>query len=352
MPVLEPSRAGALGGTIPGLVWGCHFDASGVATPVGDAGATGSSIGGWVWLHFNLTDNRARSWLAAFPTLPKIGAELLLSAEEAQQLVASDGCIRGVFFDLARSLERARDEFGNFRFVMIGRLLVSGRRRALNAAEVVRRDIENGQRFAAPPDLLRAVIDRTAEGIDHVVDELAADIDSIEDDLLKDRSADERQRLGRVRLTTVRIHRRLNGLRALFRRAVADHSDGPMATVQGFLGHLVQELDEIDRQVVELRDRAHLLQEEITIKLAEETNRHLHVLSVLTALLLPPSLIAGIFGMHVAGIPFAGNPLGFIGAVGFTIVASALALWVLYRTGVIRRRPRRQQQKDDPSPKI
>jgi len=114
----------------------------------------------------------------------------------------------------------------------------------------------------------------------------------------------------------------------------------------------VQELDQIDRQVVELRDRAHLLQEEITIKLAEETNRHLHVLSVLTALLLPPSLVAGIFGMNVEGLPFAGNPLGFIGALGLTIVASVLALWVLYRTGVIGRRPRRQQQKDDPSPKI
>jgi zinc transporter len=53
------------------------------------------------------------------------------------------------------------------------------------------------------------------------------------------------------------------------------------------------------------------LQEEVTLSLGEETNRHLHALSILTALLLPPTFIAGVYGMNVKGIPFTDLDNGF-----------------------------------------
>jgi len=43
------------------------------------------------------------------------------------------------------------------------------------------------------------------------------------------------------------------------------------------------------------------LQEELAARLAEQTNSNLYIVSLFTALLLPPSLIAGIFGMNVVG---------------------------------------------------
>jgi zinc transporter len=322
---------------IPGLVWGFHIGEDSLATRISDPAELADRRDGWFWLHFNLADMRARHWLAAATILPRAGTELLLSTDDAQQLVTSENCVRGIFFDLVRDIDRVHDDFGYFRFVMTERFLVSGRRRALNAAEAVRQDVEHRTRFTSGAELLAAIIERIADGIDHVVEELATEIDAIEDAVLKDRSADERQRLGSVRLTTVRIHRRLNGLRALFRRLAGDHADGPMSAIRTFVGRLLQRLDEIDHQVIELRDRAHLLQEEITLKLAEETNRHLHVLSILTAVLLPPTLITGLFGMNVEGLPFAGRAHGFIGAVVLSVAVSLLAVWVLYLTGVLRR---------------
>ena len=68
---------------------------------------------------------------------------------------------------------------------------------------------------------------------------------------------------------------------------------------------LIQRLDELDHEVIELRDRARLLQEELGARVAEQTNRHLRLLAVLTALFLPPTLIAGLLGMNLDGAPFA-----------------------------------------------
>lgn len=55
-------------------------------------------------------------------------------------------------------------------------------------------------------------------------------------------------------------------------------------------GRLIHRLDDLDHEVIELRDRARVLQEELSVRLAEQTNRQLRTLSILTALLLPPSL--------------------------------------------------------------
>ena len=56
-----------------------------------------------------------------------------------------------------------------------------------------------------------------------------------------------------------------------------------------------------------MRDRAHLLQEEVTLKMAEQTNRHLEVLAIVATVFLPATLVAGVFGMNVKGLPLTEN---------------------------------------------
>jgi zinc transporter len=46
----------------------------------------------------------------------------------------------------------------------------------------------------------------------------------------------------------------------------------------------------------------------VAIKTAEQTNRNLHVLAVVTTILLPATLITGIFGMNVGGCRWLKTP--------------------------------------------
>lgn len=64
--------------------------------------------------------------------------------------------------------------------------------------------------------------------------------------------------------------------------------------------------------------------------MAEETNRHLHFLSVVTALFLPATLVTGVFGMNVKGLPLLEPSGGFIWAVAL-MVGSVLGVYVLLR---------------------
>ena len=76
--------------------------------------------------------------------------------------------------------------------------------------------------------------------------------------------------------------------------------------------------------------RARLLQEELMARIGEESNRLLYMISVLTAVLMPTTIVTGLFGMNLQGIPFATRPWGF--AIASALSATgAVAILALVR---------------------
>ena len=80
------------------------------------------------------------------------------------------------------------------------------------------------------------------------------------------------------------------------------------------LADLRQSAEELSAAVadsVALVERIRLLQEEVTALLNEQTNHTLFILTVVTVLALPLTVVSGLFGMNVGGIPFANHAGGF-----------------------------------------
>ena len=69
---------------------------------------------------------------------------------------------------------------------------------------------------------------------------------------------------------------------------------------------------------------------------AEETNRHLHVLSILTTLLLPPTLVTGVFGMNIKGLPLVENDHAFLWVSALMIGTAAAVYLLIRRIGVFK----------------
>ncbi len=72
------------------------------------------------------------------------------------------------------------------------------------------------------------------------------------------------------------------------------------------------------------------------MKTAEQTNRNLHILAVVTTVFMPASLIAGIFGMNVGGLPLIQDSDGFWWAMAILAAASVIVLWLLKRSGILK----------------
>jgi zinc transporter len=261
---------------------------------------------------------------------------LLLSNDNYQQMHAVDGCIYGVISDLMRDISDATEETGYLRFVTTEQLLVSGRHHALCAVDATRRALEGGRQIESAAALLEVIVENVADTIDRLSDRIAKSLDEIEEQMLSDDATDLRQKLGRLRRSCVRLHRQLSGLRVVFHRLEQTDPKNLKPALQLRAGKLAQRLDGLDHSIVEMRERSRLLQEELHLKIEEQGNNSLRVLSVLTAILMPPTLVTGIFGMNTKGLPFTDLDTAFLWASLLMVLSSFGAYLIMKRIGIIR----------------
>ena len=322
---------------LPGLVWAFRAYADGRAEELSCVPA-GPPAEGWLWLHFDLTDARALAAVSHFDVPPPV-AQLLVGADGHQQLHVAGPWIYGILTDLIRGLDGPTGEIGKLHFAMTDRIFISGRRHRLAAVEEVHQALRDGRAPPTTAGLLEAVVERVVGTIERYIEKLGRKLDRIEEAVLAPGAGDERQAIGRMRRIAVRLHRQLAGLRALFRRMEHEFAgEPPPAMPRLASGRLPQRLDWLDQEVIALRDRSHLLQEEVTIKIAERTNEHVRVLAIVTTVLLPPTLVSGIFGMNVKDLPLTEGNGGFWWAAAILLGSAAAVCFVLKRMGLIGRR--------------
>ncbi|MCU0954733.1 MAG: hypothetical protein MUC37_09030 [Hyphomicrobium sp.] len=334
--LLADLRNASARGALPGLVWALSSTEAGVPIELPPGTPIPEVAGGWVWLHFNLADHSGISFLGGLRELPRESITLLKAHDEIPQIHFSDMGHFGVICDLKRELGAAGEDLGSLHFIMTGKVLITARRSSLNAAGLTRQRILAGLRVPTVEDLFSIIIEQVVDGLDVYTEKISREVDSLEDRIISGSIGDTRGRLARHRRSTVRLRRHISELRLLFQRI---ERSGRRADVPERIMHLatelLQESELLDRDAASLSDRTRQLQDEVIALLAEETNKHLRVLSVLSIVFLPPTFIAGLFGMNLHGMLFAGHELGFWGAVGLAMLSSVAVLFVLRRIGIL-----------------
>nr|WP_246329534.1 transporter [Chthonobacter rhizosphaerae] len=322
---------------IPGLVWGYRFDpATGRATVLpADAGR--DVVGrddGILWLHLALSDARIPGFLAGIADLPEAARQTLTERDTHVKLTVTDGVVHGVLTDLEREFDYETRDIGWFRFAFSDRLIITARLHPLRCIETARHAVENGRAHSHPVHIFESIVLEFQKTLVRLVVEMTDELDTIEDHVFDDVPRDERRRLGPVRRTIVRLHRQLRATIQLMRRLeIEDREDVPPGMAET-AERLADKLGAVYSDMQALQDRARLLHEEIDSKISSETNRHLYVLSVMTALLLPPTLVVGFFGMNTSDMPFT---LAVGGTwYAFSVCAASIlgAWWLLRRNGI------------------
>lgn len=287
--------------------------------------------GGWLWLHFNLANLRCHEWIAHRAPLSDVSRETLLDPDEHIRLDIFGDEIAGVLPDLHQEFMTEGDDLVRLHFALSSRVMVTTRRKPLRAIELTRRAIEAGRRFPTPVSFLDAICDQFADVIGRFSAGLGDELDIVENHVLHDEVEDERLRLGRVRLQAIRTRRQLSQIRALFHR-IEMREDLDAQPVAQAMRALAQKFDALDYEFSALYERARLLQDEIAGRMTAITNKRLFTLSVLTACMLPSTLVTGFFGMNTKDMPFQNGDGGTWYAALLVVAAGALTWWVLKRT--------------------
>lgn len=302
----------------PGLIWGFDLGA-GAARPTESCDGGGDHFR---WLHLSLAHQGTTSWLNRLEALPEDVRDMLLSPDSHQHALVDGGVVGCVLHDFERDFEQSAAsqtgaQIGALRFALMPRLMITARLHPIQSADLVRHKLARSAGIEEPAEALELLIGTIASGIAAVVRDLGLDVQRIEDALLDGRDPPTARDLIGIRRRHARVHRMLDGLRAVFRRLEGDEDlpEEMLASVEK-LSQRIQALGAdslgVQRQILQLR-------EEIDIQVDQRTNQNLYILSIMTALLLPATFITGLFGMNTGGLPWAQNAHG-------TLLATMLAL--------------------------
>lgn len=323
-----PESTLALG---PALIWGIAFSASGGREL---DGCDDVPAEGFRWLHLNLADLRTRKWIAAAVELPHGVRELLLATDTHQRSVVEGDGIGCVVHDFERDFEKSHtDRVGAVRIAVTTHLVVTTRLHPLRSADITRRRLRAGARPESPGAALDFLVGAICENISDLTRSLEQELQATEDAFLEGRDPTSRNLMG-LRRRLAQIHRLLDGMRNVFKRLERD-DDLPPALLP-VVERLSQRLLALDGDILGVQNQLRTLRDEIDIQSEQRTNQNLYLLSIMTALMLPATLVTGIFGMNTGGMQLQG-PYGTLVAAllaGGTAGASYLLLrWL----GFIRR---------------
>ena len=79
------------------------------------------------------------------------------------------------------------------------------------------------------------------------------------------------------------------------------------------------------------RDRAAVCQDELNNRLSEQMNKTMYVVSIVAAVFLPLSLLTGLLGINVGGIPGTESKWAFGIVCGLLVVVTAVEIWIFRR---------------------
>ena len=265
----------------------------------------------WRWLHLNIHHPDAAQWIREGAGLPAAASGALLAGETRPRTTTFD---QGVVVNLrgVNLNEGAEPEdMVSIRIWLDKSRVISVRLRKLKAVLDIRDEIDKGRCPTSPGHLVARIAGRLTDRIQPYIQEIEDEIDGLEDAMLKGGGLGLRVQLADTRHDAVLLRRFIAPQRDALSRLAADE-DGLFDRQTRI--ELRETADLVTRQTESIdvaRERAMVLQDQLTDQRAEEMNRNMMVLSIVAAIFLPLGFLTGLFGINVGGMPGVNDPVAF-----------------------------------------
>ena len=313
-----------------GLLYAFVLDANGGGTRLDWAGLESwSETQGKLWVHLDRTGERAQQWLRDRSGIDTVHVETLIRREGNRPRVHRVGdalliSLRGVNRVDGESLE---DMPAMHMWVEQDRVITLRRRRLL-AGNQMYEDIEAKRGPKNTSALLLRMAEYLIDPIIPAVAELDDSIDALQVEVLTHHDVSLRRRLQSARQEAISFRRHI----APQRDALSRLQSETVSWLDPLDRSRLRELADYTARYVEdldaARERAGVAQDELNNQLAERMNKTMYLLTIISALLLPPALLTGLFGINVGGMPGVENANAFaIIAISIPVLA-VIEFWV------------------------
>lgn len=172
----------------------------------------------------------------------------------------------------------------------------------------------------SPADLVARLALRAADRIEPLIERMGNSLDGIEESLIANRNQGSRTKLAQLRRTLINMRRLIWPQRDALTTLEIEDLSFFTARDRVRLREAAARTARLGDEMQTLSERAVLVHEQVLDTRAEQMNRTMLLLAAATVVLMPLTVISGVLGMNVAGIPFNDSPYAFWVVTGLLAV--------------------------------
>jgi zinc transporter len=332
IPFEQGDRGEALRATVrePGTIW-CYSCLDGLADKPPPTDAP------FRWLHLNLADQRSLRWLERESGLPPPLLAFIGSTDPTLRFAAVPDGIGLVLHDFEREFDsRGLGAIAPLQVVLLKGLLITGRRHPVQSADLLRQRLDAGTRIEDDVSALTFLITTLVDSFSALMLDLSGQLLEAESELMANERTPDTRQLMTIRRRSAQLHKLIGNLRALLQRMGADR-----AVPRRFAEiprTLLPRLAGLETEIMASQGQLRLIREEIDLQVTQRVNENLYLLSIITALAMPATLVTGFFGMNTGGMLWTESGYGTLLATMIMVASAAGTYWLLRIMGMIRTR--------------
>lgn len=286
----------------------------------------------FAWVHMDAGHPDTRPWLETEVSyLDKFIIQALLAEETRPRLTeVGDGAIlilRGMNFNA----ESSHEDMVSIRLWFDGQRVISLQKRSSRAVSDIEQRIKQGKGPKTAGHFIAQLTSRLFEQMEPVLLELSTAADDIEEKVQEAVSPELRESIVSVRKKAIIFRRYMAPQRDEIAKLRVSELECLTETNRRQLHECLINIMRYVEDLDAIRERAQIVKDEIAHLLADRLNKNMYVLSVIAAIFLPLSFLAGLLGINVGGIPGAQNDNAF------WIVTGILAVIVGLQTLIFRK---------------
>ncbi|MFG1359195.1 zinc transporter ZntB [Xanthobacter pseudotagetidis] len=286
---------------------------------------------GFLWLHFRRMDRPKEDWLRQASGLDPSAVESLLEDHARPRCaVFAEGALlslRGV--NLYRN---ALPEDVVTVHLWVDKVrIVSVQHEPLSAVEDFEDALSRGRCPRTQGEFVAELATRLVERLDAVVNALTDDADELEDQVEGSQVSDLLPRLAVMRRVAIKLRRHIAPQREALNHFSLEDDAWLGPKDRNRLRDAADRVTRFTEELDSVRERAAVIRDQMVDRRAEQMNQSMLVLAVVTVVFAPLTLISGMFGMNVGGIPGSGDGEGFWIVSLILLAIGGLMFWAFKR---------------------
>lgn len=283
---------------------------------------------GLLWIHFDYSDPKSIDWITNKSGIDPIAIDSLLSNITRPRTTMLNDSIILALRGINLNPNSEPEDMISIRLFVNKNIIISTKKRDLLSVNDILHYFEQGIGPKTSSEFLIELTNRLTERMEDYIIDMEDRVSSLEEQSIESNSSIFRTEVSEIKRESISLKRYLipqkEAIYKLYEQKISWVNEYEKIQLREINHKLIKYIEDLDS----IKDKVSLVQEEISLKLGEELNQRMYVLSIISAIFLPLGFLTGLLGINVGGIPGAENKFSFYIFTFMLVVVVGMQLYI------------------------